>query len=161
MMWIAGWLWRECKGNWPHLNLILRTQSNFAFLGWHQCSSRLVTVLWGLSGVQSSKSNLLTCLIGKTQLLWTQCRGIGPHLIERGKSHGFLELRQEPGVYSRVTEGMSIRNWSLFSEVRTPVSVWGTHQECKLGVAAQYGRFWKLSESSGLFFYLTQWYWDS
>ena len=34
---------------------------------------------------------------------------------------GFLELRQEPGVYSRVTAGMSIRNWSLFSEVRTPV----------------------------------------
>ena len=33
----------------------------------------------------------------------------------------FLELRQEPGVYYRVTVGMSIRNWSLFSEVRTPV----------------------------------------
>ena len=29
------------------------------------------------------------CLIGKTQLLWTQCRGIGPHLSARGKSHGF------------------------------------------------------------------------
>ena len=34
---------------------------------------------------------------------------------------GFLELRREPGVYSRVMVGMSIRNWSLFSEVRTPV----------------------------------------
>ena len=34
---------------------------------------------------------------------------------------GFLELRQQPVVYSRVTVGMSIRNWSLFSEVRTPV----------------------------------------
>ena len=34
---------------------------------------------------------------------------------------GFLELRQEPGVYSRVTAGMAIRNSSLFSEVRTPV----------------------------------------
>ena len=33
----------------------------------------------------------------------------------------FLELRQEPGLYSRVTAGMSIRNWSLFSVVRTPV----------------------------------------
>ena len=47
MMWIAGWLWRQCKGNWPHLNLILGTRSNFAFLGCHQCSSRLVTVLLG------------------------------------------------------------------------------------------------------------------
>ena len=34
---------------------------------------------------------------------------------------GFLELRQQPVVYSRVAVGMSIRNWSLFSEVRTPV----------------------------------------
>ena len=33
----------------------------------------------------------------------------------------FLVLRQEPGVYSRFTAGMSIRNWSMFSEVRTPV----------------------------------------
>ena len=31
---------------------------------------------------------------------------------------GFLELRQEPGVYSRVTAGMSILSGSLFSEVR-------------------------------------------
>ena len=31
---------------------------------------------------------------------------------------GFLELQQEPGVYSRVTAGMSIRNSSLFIEVR-------------------------------------------
>ena len=76
---------------------------------------------WGVSGVQWSKSRLLTCLIGKTQLLWTQCRGNGPHIAARGKSHGFLELRQEPGVYSRVTAGMLIRNWSLFSEVSTPV----------------------------------------
>ena len=35
-----------------------------------------------------------------------------------GSLMGFLELRQEPGVYSRVTAGMSIRNSSLFIEVR-------------------------------------------
>ena len=45
-----------------------------------------------------------------------------PASTHRGESLiGFLELRQEPGVYSRVTAVMSIRNWSLFSEVRTPV----------------------------------------
>ena len=44
-------------------------------------------------------------LIWKTQLLWTQCRRIGPHLAERGKSHGFSRLRQDPGLYSRVTRG--------------------------------------------------------
>ena len=34
---------------------------------------------------------------------------------------GFLELRQAPKVYSRVTKRMHILNGSLFSEVRTPV----------------------------------------
>ena len=41
------------------------------------------------------------CLIGKTQLLCMQCRGIGPHLVARGKSHGF----------SRVAAG----TWGTFS----------------------------------------------
>ena len=38
-----------------------------------------------------------------------------------GSLMGFLELRQGPWVYSRVTTGMPILNGSLFSEVRTPV----------------------------------------
>ena len=37
---------------------------------------------------------------------------------EGGSLMDFLELRQEPGVYYRVTAGMSIRNYSLFLEVR-------------------------------------------
>ena len=41
------------------------------------------------------------CLIGKTQLLCMQCRGIGPHLVARGKSHEF----------SRVGGG----TWAIFS----------------------------------------------
>ena len=41
------------------------------------------------------------CLIGKTQLLCMQCRGIGPHLAVRGRSHGF----------SRVATG----TWVIFS----------------------------------------------
>ena len=69
---------------------------------------------------------------------------------------GFSELRQDPRLYSRVTAGMSIRNWSLFSEVRTTVYLLVTTNECKLGVAGQYGYFWKLSVISGLFFYLIQ-----
>ena len=40
-------------------------------------------------------------LIGKTQLLWTQCREIGPHLAARGKSQRF----------SRVAAG----TWGIFS----------------------------------------------
>ena len=41
------------------------------------------------------------CLIGKTQLLCMQCRGIGPHLMARGKYNGF----------SRVAAG----TWGIFS----------------------------------------------
>ena len=32
------------------------------------------------------------CLIGKTQLLSMQCRGIGPPLMASGKSHGFSRV---------------------------------------------------------------------
>ena len=32
------------------------------------------------------------CLIGKTQWLCMQCRGIGPHHVARGKSHGFSRV---------------------------------------------------------------------
>ena len=32
------------------------------------------------------------CLIGKTQLLCLQCRGIGSHLMARGKCHGFFRV---------------------------------------------------------------------
>ena len=83
---ISIWFWvhRAILHSWGDISVLL-------FL-WQCC--------WGLSGVQSSKSRLLTCLIGKTQLLWTQCRGIGPHLAGRGKSHGF----------SRVAAG----TWGIF-----------------------------------------------
>ena len=44
-------------------------------------------------------------------------------LISRrgGGLMGFLELQQEPGVYSRVTDGMAVPNSTWFSEVRIPV----------------------------------------
>ena len=61
------------------------------------------------------------CLIVKTQLLCMQCRGIGSHNVARGSLMGFVELRQAPGVYSRVTTGMPIVTGTLFSEVRTHV----------------------------------------
>ena len=76
---------------------------------------------WGLSRVQSSKSRLLMCLIGKSQLLCMQCRGIRPHLARGGSLMGFLELRQAPGVYSRVKTGRPFLKGRFFSEVRTPV----------------------------------------
>ena len=61
------------------------------------------------------------CLIGKMQLLCMQCRGIGPHLMARGKSHGFS--RVAPGTWGIFSsyDGMPILNGSLFSDVRTTV----------------------------------------
>ena len=53
------------------------------------------------------------CNAGESNLIYQQ----GGCLI------GFLELRQEPGVYSRVTAGMAIRKSTLFSEVRNPVQL--------------------------------------
>ena len=58
------------------------------------------------------------CLNGKTQLLSMQYRGIGPHLARRGKSHGFSRGAAGTWEYSRVSAGISIRNSSLFIEVR-------------------------------------------
>ena len=63
------------------------------------------------------------CLIGKTQLLCMQFGELGLISWRGGSLMGFLELRQAPGVYSRVTKGMPILNGSLFSEVRTLVKV--------------------------------------
>ena len=41
------------------------------------------------------------CLIGITQLLCMQCRGIGPHLLARGKTHGFSRVVAGPcGIFS-------------------------------------------------------------
>ena len=120
MMGIAGWLWSQCKGNWPHLNLILGTPSNFAFLGLHQCASRLVTVLLGT--LWSSIKQIEAPYVFD----WENTIALDTMQGNRASSHSegkvsFLELGQEPGLYSRVTAGTSIRNWSLFSEVRTPV----------------------------------------
>ena len=63
------------------------------------------------------------CLIGKTQLLCMDAGESGLISWRGGNLMSFLQLRQAPGVYSRVTTGMPILNGSLFSEVRTPVYV--------------------------------------
>ena len=47
---------------------------------------------WGFSSVPSGKLRFLTSLIGNTELLSTQCKGIGPHLVVRGKSHEFSQV---------------------------------------------------------------------
>ena len=57
------------------------------------------------------------CLIGKTQLLCMQCRGIRPHLMARGKSHGFSRVAAgtwgilssyDGDAHSKLIKGVSI-----------------------------------------------------
>ena len=48
-------------------------------------------------------------------------QGNRPHLVARGKSHGFPRVEAGTLGHSRVTTGMPILNGSLFSEVRTLV----------------------------------------
>ena len=69
---------------------------------------------------QANRGSLCVCL-GKRN--GSACNAGESGLISwRGGSLiGFHELRQEPGVYSRVTTGMPILNGCLFSEVWTPV----------------------------------------
>ena len=55
----------------------------------------------GDSDIPSSKSRLLMCLIGNMEFLYMQCRGIWPHLVVRGKSHGFSRVAAETwGIFS-------------------------------------------------------------
>ena len=54
------------------------------------------------------KSRLLSCLMWNTELLFTQCRGIGHHLAAREKCHGFSRVAREPGLYFRDMTGMDV-----------------------------------------------------
>ena len=100
MMWIVGWL-ETVKGKLASSQFDFGYTEQFCIPGVTSVFFSSCDNVVGDSAVQSSKSRILTCLIGKTQLLWTQFRGIGPHLAERGKSHGF----------SRVVAG----TWGIFS----------------------------------------------
>ena len=63
------------------------------------------------------------CLIGKTQLLCMQCRGIGPHLMARGMSHGFSRVAAGTwGIFSSY-DGDAHSKREFVSEVRTETTL--------------------------------------
>ena len=69
----------------------------------------------------SSKSRLLTCWIVSKELLCMQCRGIGTHLSASGKSDGFSRVAAGSWAMFSSYGGLDIKNFCLFSEVRTPI----------------------------------------
>ena len=121
MLWNTGYLWSKWGGNGLHLCWF---QLHRAILhSWVDIRVHLVLwqCSWGLCGVLSRKSRLLTYLIGNTILLCTKCREIKPHLTVSGMCHGISRVVAGTwGIFSS-TAGMAIRNSTLFSEVRTPV----------------------------------------
>ena len=94
------------------------------FVLW-QCS-------WWFSGVPSSKSRFLTIWLGTRNS--SACNaGESALILQRGGSLlSFLELREVPGVYSRLATGIDIWKSGLFSEVWTPVQLRWISQESKL-----------------------------
>ena len=49
----------------------------------------------------------------------------------------FLELRQEPGIYSVVMAGMSLQKSCVCSNIRTPLYLRGTDWDSPRGMEAQ------------------------
>ena len=92
LMWNAGWLWSQCKGIVPHLELIGEHRAISLCCGDIRVPLELLQCSWGLSGLPSSKSRLLPCLMGNTELLCMQCRESGPHLAAKEYSHGFSQV---------------------------------------------------------------------
>ena len=89
------------QGNRVHLELFGVYQSILHSCGDINVLLDLCQCSWGLSGVPSSKSRLLMCFMGNMEFLCMKCRGIGPHLGARRKSH----------IFSRVAVG----TWGTFS----------------------------------------------
>ena len=57
-------------------------------------------------------------MMATVKLLCMQRSEIGPHIVPRGKSHGFPYFRQEPGVYLQEKAG-ALQNSYLFRDVST------------------------------------------
>ena len=112
------WMKGKCASSWVDLvftNLFCIPQVTSLFFS---CSD---TVLGdSLQFHQGNRSSLHLWL--GTRNSSARNAGESGLILRRGGSlMSFLDLRQAPGVYSRVTAEMAIWHSGLFSEVRTPV----------------------------------------
>ena len=92
----------------------------------HSCGDMsFLLVMWKFVGdsLEFSQANCgsLRVWLGKCNCSGYKAGESSPIWWRGGSLMGFLELRQGPMVYSRGMVGMSIRNWTLFSEVRKHV----------------------------------------
>ena len=109
---------------------------------------------------QGNRGSVLLWLETRNSSAWNA--GESGLILPRGGSlMSFLEMRQAPGVYSRVTAGMDIWNAGLFSEVRTPVYLWRSPREVKVCLAGKFRRFWRWAGKPSNPYRLAQLYWYS
>ena len=132
----------------------------------HSCSDmRVLLHLWGismwLSLVLLSKKTFLTCFIGNKKLLCTHCRGIGPHLSARGKSHGFSQDATRTWGMISSYGGDSHYILLFVQRCKDSYPVMMEPKESELFLAGQYGRFWRWGRRPSITFYVAGWYWDS
>ena len=161
MVWNERRLWIQRRGNVLHLELIWGTPRNFAFLGWHQCSSRLVTVLLGTLWRSIKQIEAPYVFDWENAIALETMQGNRASSRTEGKvSWVFSSCGRNLGYILELQRGCPFETLVCTLKSGTCLCMRAT-QEGKLGVAGKYRRFWKLSGSSGLFLYLTQWYWDS
>ena len=86
----------------------------------HQCSSRFVTVFLGTLSCSIKKIEAPYMFDWEYGIALHAMQRIEPHFPASRMAHRISRVAQKPGVYSRVTAGMAIRNSTLFIEVRTP-----------------------------------------
>ena len=107
----------KCASSWVDLgytNQFCVPEVTSVFLS---CDS----LVWDSLEFNQANRGSLCVWLGKRNCSACNAGELGLISWRGGSLMGFLELRQAPGVYSRVTTGMPILNGSLFSEVRTLV----------------------------------------
>ena len=82
------------------------------------------------------------CLIGKTQLLCMQCRGVGPHLAARGKSHGFSRVAAGTSCIFTSFGGDGHLKLGFVQRSQDSCLDMSEPREVKLCLAGKYRCFW-------------------
>ena len=150
MMWNVGWLWSQCRGIRLHLDLICGTPRYFTFRCWHQCPSRLVTVilatLW--NSIKQIKSAYVfdgehRIALHAMQGNQASSRGVGEvswFFSSCGRNLGYIfELQWGWSFKARVSSGMSGLLSSYERHVRNLLEAWWGNTDDSLGEAGDRG----------------------
>ena len=92
----AGWLWSQCRGIRPHLELIWGTRCYFAFLRWPQGPSRFVVIYgcesWTIKKVECQRIDAfeLWCWKRLLRVAWTT-RGSNQSILKETSPECSLE----------------------------------------------------------------------